>query len=224
MRRALRRRTTSAALFLAIFLSTAPVWAHKLTVFAAAQGKTIAGEAYFRGGSPVRGVPVAVLGAGGEKLGELTTNDEGKFTFEPRVRVDHRFVVNAGEGHTGEFVVQAAELPATLPAGEGSAVSAALPKKEPENKGGQAAPVLVDSSGGTESRPNKPAGEDDSTAALSARIEQLNQQVAELRKDLVHYQDEVRLHDLLGGIGVILGFMGLTFYFLGVRRKEKMKA
>jgi nickel transport protein len=45
--------------------------------------------------------------------------------------------------------------------------------------------------------------------------------LAELRKEVARYENKVRLHDVLGGIGCILGFMGLAFYFLGVRRREK---
>ena len=49
-------------------------------------------------------------------------------------------------------------------------------------------------------------------------------QLAGLRADLDRYKNELRLRDVLGGVGYILGIMGIVFYFLGVRRKEKRAA
>jgi len=259
-----------------------PAMAHKLTVFAAVQGTKISGEAYFRGGAPVRKATVAVLGPKGEKLGETTTDEEGKFTFVPRVRCDHRLVASAGEGHAAEFTVAADELPRGLPAPEnaaladkhppsGSSPRAAPPEPrvggtgeprvggtgepkvsgtgepkvsgtgEPKVSGTGVSPVrtLPPGSPGTGETPvllNSPGtGETpvlldsrtaggDSIATLADRLEGIEKQVVKLREDLVRYEDRVRLHDVLGGIGCILGFMGLTFYFLGVRRREKAAA
>ena len=231
-----------------------PAMAHKLTVFAAVQGTKISGEAYFRGGAPVRKATVAVLGPKGEKLGETTTDEEGKFTFVPRVRCDHRLVASAGEGHAAEFTVTADELPRGLPAPEnaaladkhppsGSSPRAAPPEPrvggtgepkvsgtgEPKVSGTGVSPVrtLPPGSPGTGETPvlldSRTAG-GDSIATLADRLEGIEKQVVKLREDLVRYEDRVRLHDVLGGIGCILGFMGLTFYFLGVRRKEKAAA
>lgn len=41
---------------------------------------------------------------------------------------------------------------------------------------------------------------------------QLEQQIAELRAQLNGYEDKVRWHDVLGGIGYILGIMGIIGY------------
>ena len=205
-------------------LLAGPATAHKLTVFAAVQGTKISGEAYFRGGAPVRKATIAVLGPKGEKLGETTTDEEGKFTFVPRVRCDHRLVASAGEGHAAEFTVAADELPRGLPAelGESGKGEPRVPRVSgmgvspvralsPELPRADEAPLLRNSS--------RAGG--DSIAALADRLEGVEKQVVKLREELVRYEDRVRLHDVLGGIGCILGLMGLTFYFLGVRRKEK---
>ena len=53
-------------------------------------------------------------------------------------------------------------------------------------------------------------------AAVAKRIRPL---VREIRR----LEEQVWLHDILGGIGYIAGLAGLAFYFLGVRRKEKLK-
>jgi len=56
---------------------------------------------------------------------------------------------------------------------------------------------------------------------LAAQVAALQGQLAELRIAQDRHENKVRLHDVLGGIGYILGLMGLAFYFLGVRRKGK---
>lgn len=50
--------------------------------------------------------------------------------------------------------------------------------------------------------------------AVAQKLRPLQREIAELR-------DEVRLHDILGGIGYIVGIAGIAFYFLGVRRRER---
>ena len=54
---------------------------------------------------------------------------------------------------------------------------------------------------------------------LAAQVQTLVQQIGQLQVQLAEAGQKTRLQDILGGIGYILGLMGLTFYFLGVRRK-----
>jgi len=202
----LARRSAWALAF--VLLLASPAAAHKTSVFVAVQGRAITGEAFFRGGTPVRGATVTVLGPAGEKLGEARTDEGGKFTFEPRVRCEHRLMIDAGEGHAAEAAVQADELPADLPtpanAPSGLAASAAGPLAKPST----AEPVLK----------MAPSGARDND--LRAELESIRSQLVEVRRDLAAHEDATRLRDILGGIGYILGLMGLAFYFLGVRRKS----
>jgi nickel transport protein len=48
----------------------------------------------------------------------------------------------------------------------------------------------------------------------------VNHELVELRREFQDFRQEVRWHDVLGGIGYIVGVAGIAFYFLGVRRKE----
>ncbi len=230
-----RRFRIAVASVLIWLLPAGPAMAHKLTVFAAVQGKKVTGEVYFRGGAPARNARVGVLGPADEKLGETTTDEDGHFAFVPRVRCDHRLVVTAGEGHAAEFTVAADELPRGLPAAPAGTETAVAPgasrtgvppvrAPSPGSPVTGETPVLLDppKTGGTPVLLPPAAGE--SIAELADRLEGLQTQVVKLREDLVHYEDRIRLHDVLGGIGCILGFMGLVFYFLGVRRREKAAA
>ena len=46
------------------------------------------------------------------------------------------------------------------------------------------------------------------------------QKIRPLQREIAELKETTRLHDILGGIGYIMGIGGVVFYFLGVRRKE----
>ena len=53
----------------------------------------------------------------------------------------------------------------------------------------------------------------DSLASLRAEIVRLEEQFSA-------YEDRVRLTDILGGIGYIVGITGAAYYYLGARRRK----
>ncbi len=57
--------------------------------------------------------------------------------------------------------------------------------------------------------------------SLRKQIDAIAAQIKALRRDLHEYRNQRQWQDVLGAVGYILGIMGLAFYFLGVRRKEK---
>jgi len=171
-----------------------PAWAHKLFVFAAVRGKMIEGEVYYQGGDAARDIKMTVLGPDGTKLAEATTDQDGKFSYEPQFLGDHRLVADAGFGHRIETTVPAAELPQDLP---------------------PFAAVASPASGTTGSDESRPQGPERSVA--NADIQALAQQVTALRQDLDKWKTQLRMQDLLGGIGYILGLMGLASYLLRKR-------
>lgn len=204
-----RRIVGCIALPLAILgaFSASPAWAHKLIVFAAVQGKTIQGEAYYQDGSPAQSAAVSILGAAGETLGTTTTDGEGKFTYQPRSRRPHRFVVDVGLGHRAEYTVPAEELPSDLPTkGVGESLSGALKVSpaSPTNAAAQSRELPSESQGN-----------------LAAEVHALDQQIAALRADLQKWKTSLRLQDVLGGVGYILGVLGVLSYVLAGRRRGK---
>ncbi len=187
-------------LSLCILLSPAPLFAHQLHVFATAEGKTIRGRAYFRGGTPAQEVPVRAMDPAGEEIGRTTTDSNGQFSLEARFRCDYRLLVDAGEGHGGEYVIAAAALPGDLPPRSGGA--AASPETTP--------------AAASQSDPPRAS----SSAPDGGQIESLRAQMAQLQAEVNGYEQRVRLSDILGGIGYILGLSGAAFYLLGLRRKH----
>ncbi|MCD6405148.1 MAG: carboxypeptidase regulatory-like domain-containing protein [Planctomycetes bacterium] len=204
-----------------LLIGDQPAMAHKLSLFATADGKTISGYGYFSGGGRPHNVTVIVTAPGSRKLGETTTNEKGEFTFPVLYKCDHILTINAPDGHSAMFTVEADELPDDLPVL--SADETQVPQVEPLAPKA-AAPVVP--------KPVAPAA-----AASAEEIEQavervvkreirpLSKQIIKYREQLDRYEEKTSLHDVLGGIGYILGITGVAFYFLGTRKlKENRRA
>jgi nickel transport protein len=182
-----------------------PAAAHKLFVFATVRGKMIEGEVYYQGGDPAPDINVAIIGPEDMTLEETKTDQEGRFRFEPRWRIDHLLAADAGFGHRSEYTVLAAELPPDLPSyvSDGATSSPASTADRSSEAG--------------RSPSSGPPG-------TATEIEALNQQIAALRRDLDRWKAQLRMQDILGGIGYILGVMGLTSYLLRKRKPSSQIA
>jgi hypothetical protein len=196
-------------------------WAHKINVFANVQDRTIHGEAYFQDGIPLRNVPVTVFAPNGATLGELTTDDAGKFHYQPRWRCAHRVVVDAGMGHVAEYVVPQEELPEDLPSGEVSELPADGAPVSSQVSGN----VVHEHAADEHADEHEPAESDSAVirdGSDTSEIRALNRQVAALRADLERWKSRLRIQDIMGGIGYILGILGVLSYFLARRGQREM--
>jgi nickel transport protein len=170
-----------------LLLAALPVEAHRLTLFAAAEGERIEGRVQYAGGWPAEGARVTVRAPDGRVLAELAADRMGRFAFTATEGVDHRLTAETGEGHGADWTVTAAELPAALGAPPSGTDSAAAPQPP------GAAP---------------PQGE------LEAMIERaVARQVRPLREELRAAGERARLTDVLGGIGYIVGLAGLALWW-----------
>ena len=186
-------------LLVVLLLCPAPAWAHKLNVFAHVEGRTIRGTAYFGSGTAAQGVSVVAFDPAGNELGRTTTDSQGLFSLEAHKRCDHRLVVETADGHGAEYTISAAELPADLPAGAGSA----MPKAKTT-----AGPIATTAGRRFRQRNRK-------EARRPARVRSCDS-----ASRLDKYEQRIRFRDLLGGIGFILGISGIAFYFLGAKRNR----
>jgi nickel transport protein len=189
------RKMAIVCVLLAAALPAGPAAAHNLIVYATADGATVSGRAYFAGGGAPRGAEVMVLAPDGSELARTTTDEQGAFRFEATVRCDHEIVVEGGPGHRGAYTLPASELPAGLPAWQGVAEEA-----DADVAAGQPAP--------------------DRTSRTRPGSEALADQIRELRRELDAYHHRARLHEVIGGVGYIVGVAGLAFFLLGRRRER----
>jgi nickel transport protein len=192
-------------MLLALLAALPPVaaQAHGLGVFARADGAVIEGMVYYPGMAPARAAHVTVLDPNGVVLAETVTDDQGRFTFQAVRRVDHHIVADLKDGHRAEFSVPAAQLPPSLPGVSPQTPSPPESLSAGANEGVEAAAVAAQAD----------------PAALEAIVDAaVARHVGPLREQIAAYEDKIRWHDVLGGIGYIVGLSGLACYFLARRR------
>lgn len=195
------KRLVPALIFVVVTAGAAsPAYAHKLKVFATAVGERIEGTVYFVGGGPARGARILVEDADGKMIEVLTADAAGAFAITAKVRTDHVIVTDSADGHSARTTISAGLLPASLP----------LPVSEPGT-------TTADPQDSTAPAPSQRGRTDDPTAMEASIAQAVAQQVAPLRAQLSAYEDQVRLRDVLGGLGYILGLAGL-FAWMRARR------
>ncbi len=156
-----------------------PCSAHNLKVFASATGLDITGYVYFTDGTSVPNIPVSVQVAD-QVVAELNSDQQGEFHYYAEATADHLISVNAGEGHLAHYTVKAAEL------------SGATVTPTPET--------------------TKPSTITTSPAVCDNTVEQnlhiLQTQISSLQQQIAAYEAKIRWHDVLGGLGYIIGLAG----------------
>ncbi|MBN2450906.1 MAG: hypothetical protein JXR77_10985 [Lentisphaeria bacterium] len=202
---------------LLLFIAASPVRAHKLNLFASVEGTEIVGYAYLSGGTRVRNTPLRLLGPDGRELGNLRTDGEGAFRFTARIRCDHMLVLDMGDGHRAEWLIEAAELPPDLPP-LGPVPETAAVARTTEPARAEPGPSAGAAPGG--------AGygqEEDLRRMLREELGPLQHQIGRYREEVQAFQRQVRLHDVLGGVGMLLGAAGISAYVLGRRRAGRSR-
>ncbi len=203
----MKRSATLITLLALFFLTATSCYAHKVRVFAYGEGDTIIGETSFNGGKTPKNVEIIVENAGdGSPILTTTTDEDGRFSFPvPEVAIQKqlnlRIIVNVGEGHRNEWLLEAAEYLPEVTAGTASTAATSTADVE------DLVPQLT---------------ADIATPALQAVSEDLLRQIVEesIEKQLgpvkrmlaENRERKVSLQDILGGIGYIFGLAGIAAY------------
>ncbi len=85
-------------------LAVSPVLAHKVNVFAYAEGGVVYVEGYFPDGRPVEKAELQVLDSQGQLLLSGQTDAQGLFQFQLPKRDDLTLIINAGMGHKSQYL------------------------------------------------------------------------------------------------------------------------
>jgi nickel transport protein len=189
-----------------------PARAHRVLVFAFAEGDTIHTESKFIPDTPVRQGKVIVLDAKtGRELLTGQTDDQGKFSFKipaqaAAEKMDLQIVTEAAMGHRGEWLLKADSYLGGAQAAPASAPAPATPAP--------VAPITPAAPMAKATNADQQALETALNKALERQLAPINEKLAELT---IH---RTSLPDILGGIGYILGFFGLWAYFQSKRQKN----
>lgn len=194
----------------AVLMLAGPAEAHRLKLFAAVDGGAITGSAYFTGGGRAVGVPVEVRGPDGALLLAVTTDAEGAFRFDPLGSFDHHLSVNSGDGHRADFLVSAEELPDSSVSRR--PVETMVPEPGP-GRGPETETATAEDTPDT-------CATGLSAEALAAVDAAVARHVRPLREALDAYENRVRVADVVGGLGAILGLFGAAAFLASRRRGE----
>lgn len=170
--------------------------AHKVIIFAWAEGDTVYTESKFSGGKMVKDGKVEVFDSTGALLLEGRTTDNGEFSFPVPAITDLNIVLTAGMGHQNSWQVRADELGGAAP---GPAPTAPVMPGAPVSEMRQEA---------------VPGGNGLTTREVEEIVaRQLEQKIQPLNRMLAAMQDRgPALSDIIGGIGYIMGLVGLGAY------------
>ncbi len=101
-----------ASVMLVSLLFSGKALAHKVNVFAYADGGKIYTESYFPSGDPVEKGRLKVYDSGGSQVAEGETDKQGHFSFEIPKIDDFRIVIDAGMGHKNSFTLKKSQVQA----------------------------------------------------------------------------------------------------------------
>lgn len=208
------RRVVIGVLLIAAGIAAPLAFAHKVNVFAYVEGDQVYTQGYFSDGTKAKNSAVTVYGNAGQELLNGRTDEDGAFTFPTQgQRQALRIVLNAGMGHQASYVIPVEEVtgePVTpAPASADTPTAAATSSPRGELAGDR-------DTGGTPSR-------------LSEA--QVRKAVAEgvlpLAREISALKERRGFSDIVGGIGLIIGVLGVFAYFKArqeLRRGKGAKA
>ena len=186
------KRVASLIIFCSLFISI-PCFAHKVRIFAWAEGNTIHTESKFSGGRPAQNANITVLNSStGDELLQGTTNQQGLFQFPAPDSSIHEIniVINSGDGHKNNWLYQLDQ----------STDIASEPAHSHDH------PVTTT----TDTSPAINLTKEQFTEIIN---ESLEKKLAPIRRQLAEESDQnPDLKDILGGIGYILGLAGIAAY------------
>ncbi|MCE5333871.1 MAG: carboxypeptidase regulatory-like domain-containing protein [Desulfobacteraceae bacterium] len=97
-------------ILLYLLFAASPAVAHKVNVFAYAEGGRLMVETYFADGKPVENAKIAVLSSDGRKLLEGTAAKDGTASFPVPAKDDLTIEVDASLGHKASFMLRKDDL------------------------------------------------------------------------------------------------------------------
>lgn len=180
--------------------------AHKVKVFAYAEGDRLTVQGYFGGKTKAANCAVCIYDSKGVKIGEGVTDSEGLWEFplpeSAPVSGNLLVVLEAGSGHRAEYVVESGDLPARKSQSGATTQQPASPARA-----AQSAPNDI------------PQGNEEQYArlvdeTLAKRIGPLVKMLSNQQKILMEMRDKgPGVSEIIGGIGWIFGLVGVGAYF-----------
>lgn len=198
----------AAIFFLAAF--SAPVFSHGLNIFAWLENDSILVQCDFGQNRPAPNAAVAVYdNVDRQELAHGVTDKQGRYSFPVPGVIRHGhgllIVADAGQGHRGEWSMDASELYAA------ASLTAGFDEAALRAQGQDAGHVHVQTTPIGAPMVQGPVTQDQVRnivqEALELKLAPIRQQIAATSSS------GPSLAEIIGGIGWILGLVGIAFYF-----------
>ena len=177
--------------------------AHRVILFAYAEGNRVFTEGYFSDGKRCQNARIEIFDRSGNKVLEGKTDRNGEFSFTPPKGTDLRIVLTASMGHKDEYIIPAGEL-------QGEAEG-----RSPESKSHKATKKAFQEEKGKPARQLTPRQVEQIRMVVE---EALDEKLKPFMRLLSKRQTEgISFVQVMGGIGFIFGIMGIILYFRGRR-------
>ena len=176
-------------------VATSSAYAHKVNVFAYAEGDQIYIEGYFSDGTKAKNSEVQVYGDHDQELTKGQTNEEGVFIFPAQGKQSLRIVLNAGLGHQASYEIPLDEVADTASSSE----SYATPSRTNQDLS------LDGNAKGIDSAESSQMSEAMVRKAVAQGVLPLAREISELK-------ERRGFSDIVGGIGFIVGVLGIFAY------------
>lgn len=210
-------------LFVGAFALSSPAFAHKVIASAYADGDAIEGEIGFSNGTMAKNVVVEILDDSGTKLGEVTTDGEGIFRYQPTKAIALTFRADLGQGHVAVYRMTEDDLPQMDGASvtqETSTPASSVSSQDATSSSDTAALVMSESAIASLVQHIIKA----EMAALQSDLRKaVRLETKPLRKEIAAYKEKNDLQTILGGVGYIIGLFGIGFYVVARREANKVK-
>ena len=188
------------------FILAGNAWAHRVNVFAWADGDTVYVESKFSGGKKIRGAEIIVSDAKGIVLLTGRTNDQGEFTFKRPQPTELNIVLQAGMGHRAEWTLPVEAGHLDHPPEDARAEKADAPNR-PERQDGRIGHQHTGTQAAVYAGPSRSEIEAIVEKALDKKMKPVIEMLAESNAK------GPDIGDIFGGIGYIIGLVGIGAYF-----------
>jgi nickel transport protein len=191
--------------FLFLSLCSNKLLAHAVYIFAYSNGDEICTDSYFSKKNRVIAGKISMLDADGKVLAEGITANDGSYCFPaPPGEGKLNFVVLAGEGHRAEFTLEASDRPKTV------GTEANYPEEGTFSTG------LA-----TNNQTNENIKSTIESSIKTIVRDELKNQLNPINRKLAEASEAkpVKLKDIVGGLGWLVGITGIIFWSRGRNKK-----
>ena len=186
--------------------------AHRINVFAWAEGDTVHVESKFSGGKKIAGGKIIVTDAGGVEVLTGQTDDQGRFSFKRPQPAELKIILEAGMGHRAQWTLPVDDDHSDHPADKSRPEKANAPGRL-KNSDDQIYHRHSETPTAVYAGPSRTEIEAIVEKALDEKMKPVLEMLAESR------HTAPGIGDILGGIGYIIGLVGIAAYFHNRKKK-----